>query len=69
MAALEGRALRRFRPSESYLLILNMGDGTGVLHKWGIVSDGSPAFRFKDFIDRRFMKRFQVSGELSEPDA
>ena len=50
----------------SYLLILNMGDGTGILAKGNKVFMGKHAFKLKDFIDRRFMRRFQLSGELEE---
>jgi len=68
MAALEGREPVRFDPGGSYLQILNLGNGTGILWKNRLVWDGRAAFLLKDFIDRRFMKKFQVSGELSEPD-
>ncbi|MFO7956068.1 MAG: FAD-dependent oxidoreductase [Candidatus Brocadiia bacterium] len=67
MAALEGGPMMRFRPDENYLLILNMGDGRGLATKKGLVWGGWPAFMLKDFIDRRFVAEFQVSGELSEP--
>ncbi len=64
LAALEGDPMRRFLPDENYLLILNMGDGRGLAAKRGFVWGGWPAFMLKDYIDRRFMSRFQVSGEL-----
>jgi NADH dehydrogenase FAD-containing subunit len=60
LAALEGEPLRRFTPGGDYLLIYNLGDGTGILRKRGIVFDGRPAFWLKDYIDRRFMRRFQA---------
>jgi NADH dehydrogenase FAD-containing subunit len=59
MAALEGGELRAFSPGGRYLLIFNMGDGTGIFHKWGIQFNGKPAFRIKDYIDRKFMREFQ----------
>jgi NADH dehydrogenase FAD-containing subunit len=34
LASLQGRRLRRFRPQGRFLLILNLGDGTGLL-TWG----------------------------------
>lgn len=68
LAALEERELLRFDPGGPYLQILNMGNGTGILWKSGFVWEGRAAFLLKDFIDRRFMKKYQVSGELSEPD-
>jgi NADH dehydrogenase FAD-containing subunit len=65
LAALEGGALQPFRPGADYLLIMNMGDGTGIAWKKDRVWDGRLAFLLKDFIDRRFMRKFQVSGERS----
>ncbi|UCF30519.1 MAG: FAD-dependent oxidoreductase [bacterium] len=67
LASLEGTPLTVFEPgSPSFLLILNMGDGTGILRKGKWIYQGRLAFRLKDWIDRRFMKRYQVSGELEE---
>jgi len=66
MAALEGGRLTPFRPGGAYLLIFNMGDGRGIFWKKWLVFDGRPAFWLKDFIDRRFMRSFQISGELNE---
>jgi NADH dehydrogenase FAD-containing subunit len=68
MAALEGGDMQPFRPGGAYMLIMNMGDGTGIFWKKELVWDGRFAFLLKDYIDRRFMKKFQVSGELAEPD-
>jgi len=58
-AALEGNDLQPFDPGGDYLLIFNLGDRTGVLHKRWLTFGGRPAFIVKDFIDRRFMKTFQ----------
>lgn len=66
MAALEGGEMKTFEPSEDYMLILNLGDGRGLLNKKGWVVDGWLAFLLKDYVDKRFMRRFQVSGELAE---
>ena len=59
MASFEGRALQSFDPGGDYLLIFIMGDGTGVLRKKWLTFDGRLAFRIKDYIDRRFMNKFQ----------
>ena len=66
LAFLEGRPLGRFDPGGAYLMILNMGDGRGIFRRKELVWDGPFAFRLKDAIDRRFMRRFQVSGERRE---
>lgn len=59
MASMEGTALQTFDPGGDYLLIFNMGDNTGVLKKKGIVFGGRIAFKIKDYIDRKFMNKFQ----------
>jgi NADH dehydrogenase FAD-containing subunit len=64
--ALEGGNMAAFHPGDAFLLILNLGNGKGLFWRKGIVWDGRPAFLLKDFIDRRFMRKFQLSGELSE---
>ncbi len=66
LAVLDGGEMKVFKPQKSYLLIFNMGDGRGIFWRKNCVWEGSLAFLLKDYIDRRFMRRFQVSGELSE---
>ena len=51
--------LKEFKPQSKYLLILNMGDGLGIAWKGNKVVQGKLLFRLKNFIDKRFMKRFQ----------
>jgi NADH dehydrogenase FAD-containing subunit len=65
MAALEDEAMRHFVPQKMVLLILNLGNGRGILQRGRLVLDGRWPFFLKDWIDRRFMARFQVSGERS----
>lgn len=61
MAAMEGKSLIPFNPGGGYLLIFNLGDGTGILKKWNLHLSGRPAFWIKDRIDKKFMKRFQAA--------
>jgi NADH dehydrogenase FAD-containing subunit len=65
-ASLEETQLHSFEPGPAYMLILNMGDRRGILWKKSLTLDGRLSFFLKDFIDRRFMKKYQVSGERSE---
>lgn len=60
MVALEGTELQPFDPGGDYLLIFNMGDGTGILRKKWLQFGGKPAFLVKDYIDRKFMRKFQA---------
>lgn len=60
LASLEGQPLQAFAPGGKYLLIFNLGEGYGVLHKGWLTMEGRIAFWIKDLIDRRFMRQFQA---------
>jgi NADH dehydrogenase FAD-containing subunit len=63
LARVKGQPLRVFRPQKGYLLIFNLGDGSGLL-VWGPwIWKSRLAFALKNHLDTRFMARFQVSGE------
>jgi NADH dehydrogenase FAD-containing subunit len=55
-----------FKPQKVYLLILNMGNDTAIFNRKSLTFGGKFAFKLKDRIDRKFMKLFQVSGELDD---
>ena len=63
LARLTGKPLSPFRPQERYLLIFNLGDGSGIFVRGSWVWQGRLAFMLKNYLDTRFMARFQVSGE------
>lgn len=65
-AVLHGGDMLKFDPGGAYLLIFNLGDNKALFWKWNMVFDGRIAFVIKDRIDRKFMAKFQVSGELDE---
>lgn len=58
-AALQETPLTDFSPGGNYLLIFNLGEGVGALQKGPFVWDGKSSFWVKDYIDRRFMTKFQ----------
>jgi len=63
LATVKGESLKAFKPQERYLLIFNLGDGSG-LFVWGSwIWKGRLAFAFKNYLDTSFMAKFQVSGE------
>jgi NADH dehydrogenase FAD-containing subunit len=66
LASLEGGKMMPFEPQKHFLLIFNMGDGQGILWKKDWAWESRLAFLLKDYIDRKFMRKFQVSGELGE---
>lgn len=59
LASATNAPLTQFDPGGKYLLIYNLGDGTGIFCKWSIIFGGRLAFALKDRIDRRFMRTFQ----------
>lgn len=60
LASVDGGKFEAFDPGPEYLLIFNLGGGKGVLKKKGLVFGGKIAFMIKDYIDRKFMKKFQA---------
>ena len=68
LAALEGGEMQIFTPQKDYMLIFNMGNGRGIFWKKKFIWNGRLPFLLKDYIDRKFMRKFQVSGEREEPD-
>jgi NADH dehydrogenase FAD-containing subunit len=62
LAALEGRPLLPFTGTGRYLLILDTGDGRGLLHRSGLVLHGRWLLRLKEVIDRRFIRRYAGGG-------
>jgi NADH dehydrogenase FAD-containing subunit len=66
LASINGGLMKIFKPQKDYLLILNIGNREGIFWKRNIVWRGRSAFLLKDYIDRRFMRTFQISGEMTE---
>ncbi len=51
-----GEPLRIFKPVQKFMLIINLGDGTGLLFRPPFVFRSVLAMKLKDWIDRRFMR-------------
>jgi len=58
LAFLGNNILQPFYTDNDYLMILNTGNRNGILKKGRYVFEGKTAFILKDYIDRRFMKKF-----------
>jgi selenide,water dikinase len=66
-ARLRGSGLRVHRPQRGFLALLNLGGREALGAKWGAVVEGRWVWRWKDRIDRRFVRRFQVLAPGGEP--
>jgi selenide,water dikinase len=56
---LAGRLLQKYTPQTGFLKLLNTGDGRAI-GEWQVASfEGRWCWRLKDYIDRRFMDKYQ----------
>jgi len=67
LAALCGGRMRAFSPQRRYVLILNLGDATGLLVRGAFVASGRLAFHLKKWLDNRFVDRYQRAVRLAMP--
>jgi selenide,water dikinase len=58
-ATLDGLQLPSYRPQHGFLSLLNTADGRALLEYKGQVAHGRWAFWWKDWLDRRFLARYQ----------
>ncbi len=58
--ALVGQPLRRYRPQRDALYLISTGDANAVGTRNGVTFSGAWVWRWKDWIDRRFMAKFNV---------
>ena len=56
--AVEGRALKPYRPQSKWLALISTGDRHAVASRGALGFQGAWVWRWKDWIDRRFMLKF-----------
>ncbi len=67
-AAIQGKQPEsRYRPQGQFLSILNTCDGKALLHYKGLVSHSRWAWWLKDWIDRRFVQKYQLGSARGAP--
>ena len=57
-AVLSGAALRPYQPQRNYLKLVALGGKSAIADTFGLAAGGDWAWRWKDWIDRRFMAQF-----------
>ncbi len=66
-AALTGRALRPYRPQRAALYLVSTGGAHAVGTRNGVVLGGGWVWRWKDALDRRFLRRFRDLPPMAAP--
>ena len=64
-ALLLGKKLHAYRPQSQFLSLISTGNKQAVATRHGLALAGAWAWRWKDWIDVRFMKRFQHLPQMS----
>ena len=64
--ALTGRSLKPFRPQGDFLSLVSTGDKYAVGSKWGWAVEGEWVWKLKNWIDLRWMSKYQDLPEMEE---
>ena len=62
---LHRRALKSFKPQRKFLSLIGTGDGSAIASRGAWALEGPMIWAWKQWIDRRFMQRFQVLPEMA----
>lgn len=60
IAAIEGGATKTFKPQRQFLSLLSLGGKKAIAHRNGLSVNGKWVWRFKKYIDQRFIDKLNV---------
>lgn len=64
--AVQGKALRNYQPQKQWLALISTGDRYAIASRGPLAFAGHWVWRWKDWIDRRFMARFNELPAMAE---
>jgi selenide,water dikinase len=67
--AVEGKPPRPYRPQRRWLALISTGDRAAIASRALLFLQGAWVWRWKDWIDRRFMAKFSALPAMAEPTA
>jgi selenide,water dikinase len=67
--ALTGKALKPFRPQKQAMYLVSTGERYAFGERNGLVFEGAWVWRWKDWIDRRFMRKFNQPPEMASAES
>lgn len=66
---LVGQKAKPFTPQRDFLVLISSGDKHAIGAKWGLSVEGAWAWKWKDWIDQRFMRKFNELPDMAEDAA